>query len=481
MNVQEIMNRFTLRYGPEAGERGPELFVEEVLGVTPDPWQREVLREFGRGGRRISIASCHGPGKTATAAWMILYMLLFRFPQKTVATAPTSSQLQDALVPEVLSWFYELPEGIQGLYEVKSNRIELRSRPEKSYFSVRTSRAEKPEAMAGVHEKHVLLIADEASGVPEAVYEHAVGSMSDQNATTLLISNPVRTSGFFYDTHHKLSDMWFTMRVSHEDSERVTDDFVEDVRRRYGENSNAFRVRCLGLFPKADDDTIIPFELVESAKQREITRVPGLQSVWGLDVARFGSDRCVLIQRSKLGIEPKIHVWSGLDTMETAGRVKGIWDDTLPNERPDTILVDVIGMGAGVVDRLKQLGLPVRGINVAESAAISERFYNARAELWWKMREWLAGRDTYLPSDPDDHEAPAEQLARELVVPKYMYTPGGKIKLEPKKEMKQRIGYSPDFGDAAALTFAVDLALVTHGSAGSGSWNEPIKRGVPIV
>src|SRR5690554_5956791 len=243
---------FVQRYGPLAGEDGPVLFVREVLGIEPDPWQEKVLRDFGRGERGIAIRACHGPGKTAVASWLVLLMLLTRLPQKTVATAPTSAQLNGALVPEVKMWFSKLPPVLQELFDVKASGIYLRAAPSESYFEARTSRAESPEALQGIHSDYVLLIGDEASGIPEPVYEASIGSMSSEEAITLLIGNPVRTSGFFYDTFHKpgVRERWFTVKVAHYDSTRVSPEFVEDVRRRYGEDSDAFRVRCLGEFPK---------------------------------------------------------------------------------------------------------------------------------------------------------------------------------------------------------------------------------------
>lgn len=468
------------RYGPKSGEDGPVRLVRELLGAEPDPWQQRVLRAFGRGERQIAVRSCHGPGKTATAAWCVLIMLLTRFPQKTVATAPTTGQLKGALVPEVKMWLGRLPPVLQDLFEVKAEGIYHNQASDESFFEARTSRANEPEALQGVHSDHVLLVGDEASGIPEPVYEAAIGSMSSENATTLLIGNPVRTSGFFFDCFHKLRDMWFTEHVSYEDSPRVTEDFVEEVARRYGEDSNAFRIRCLGEFPKSDEDTVIPFEWVESARQRDIEERPDAVTVWGLDVARFGDDRCALAERShRTG--RILDVWGGTDVMATAGRVKSRWDDTSPSSRPQTILVDVIGIGAGVVDRLRELGLPVRGVNVSETASVDDKFMRARSELWWKAREWFGRQDVRIDPGTDDREDPQEVLASELVMPKYGFTSTGKIKVEPKDETKKRGRKSPDVADSFVLTFAEELSTMVHGRSGSTSWNTAIKREIPVV
>src|SRR5262249_47328533 len=149
------------------------------------------------------------------------------FPQKTVCTAPTSSQLFDALASEVKSWFNQLSPTLQSLYEITSDRIALKAAPDESFTSFRTSSAERPEALAGVHSKNVLLVADEASGIPEKIFETAAGSMSGHNATTIMAGNPVRTSGLFHDSHTKLRGEWYCIHVSCLDSKRVTPAMVK--------------------------------------------------------------------------------------------------------------------------------------------------------------------------------------------------------------------------------------------------------------
>lgn len=469
---------FIKRYGPPAGANGPLRLVMEVFGATPDPWQREVLKGFGMGERRISVRSAHGVGKTALAAWLVWVMLLSRFKQRTVATAPTAGQLQGALLPEIKSWGQKLPEPLKKLYDVKAEGIYYRPAPHDSYFEARTARIDNPEALQGVHSDHVLLIVDEASGVPESVYEAGSGSMSSFGATTLLIGNPVRLTGLFYDSHHKLRDMWHTIKVGHKDSPRIDPDFVYDIRRRYGEDSNAFRIRCLGDFPKSEGNVVIPFEWVEAAFERDMSDKPGATRVWGLDVAR-GGDRNALAERTNR-TGRILDAWTDNDTMTIVGRVKARYDGLRSSERPTTILVDVIGMGGPVVDRMRELGLPVRGINVAEQAALNERFNRARSELWWSCREWLEKKDVRLIKN-DMSEPWHEELIEELIAPTYKFTSTGKIQVEPKEKTKDTIKRSPDLADALILTFAEDLSTAVHGSKNSISWSTPLRRGMVTV
>jgi hypothetical protein len=483
---------FVERYGIHTGPEGPPLFVTEVLGATPDDWQIRALREFGGGARGISIAACHGPGKTAVAAWCIVYSLLFRFPLKAVATAPSRGQLEGALMKEVSKWVDKLPPGLRALLEVKSMSVELKRHPQRSSFEARTARPENPEALQGIHEDEgwVFILVDEATGVHEKIFESAGGSMSGGNCQTMLLSNPTRTSGLFFDTWHRpgLKEQWVRIRVSHEDSARVTDQFVEDMAARYGRDSNAFRVRCLGLFPKSDLDTIIPFDDVESARTRDIEVPPFLRPLWGLDVAYFGDDSNALVSRNAIAVLPDIGVWGGKDLMQTAGKVKRKWDDMLPSFRPSEILVDVIGIGAGVNDRLGEQGLPVRGINVSESAAVhTDKYRNLRTELWFQAADWLRTKDHVLPMCDGTcisrENCFHDRLASELTVIKYDLTSTGKVLAESKKDMKKRGYKSPDVADAFCLTFAADAATLIHGTDdwGAKGWNQPISRGRDIA
>lgn len=492
-----VAQQFMDRYGTPAGEWGPELFVEEVFGVVSDEngeggiddWQREGLREFGREGRLISIRACHGPGKTAYAAWCAVYNLVFRYPQKTVATAPSRGQLEGALVAEVHKWIGKLPKPIQSLLDVKSTSVSLLKDPKRSYFEARTARAENPEALQGVHEDEgwVLLIGDEASAIHEKIFESAAGSMSGHRCQTILLSNPTRTTGFFYDTHHKLRDMWFTLHISHEDSTRVTDEFVEDMARRYGSDSNAFRVRALGEFPLSDLDTIVPAGYIEAARVRDIVVPLDAPVIWGVDIARFGDDNNAMVKRSRIALDPDIQEWGGVDLMETARRIKSEYDSLSPSKQPQEILIDVIGLGAGVVDRLQQQNLPVRGINVSEVPVHDEQYNNLRTELWFAAREWLMKANTSMPRCHNgcNRECLHEKLATELASLKYVFAPNSnKYMAETKAQMKKRGLSSPNIAEAFILSFASEPAGLVHGSSdgfSAGGWNQDISRNRSIV
>ena len=435
-------------------QNDPCKFVEQVLKVTPDAWQKELLNQVALSTRKISVRSGHGTGKSTVASWVIIWYFLTKHPCKIVLTAPTSSQLFDALFSEVKSWIRKLPEGLQALLEVTSDRVVLLSAPQDAFISCRTARAETPEAMAGVHSDNVLLVIDEASGIPEKVFEAAAGSMSGMSCSTLMLGNPVRTSGSFYESHHRLKSEWYTMHVSCVDSPRVSKEFIKEMAVRYGEDSSAYYVRVLGKFPKIDDETIISLSLVEDAQARDIIMSEHTPRIWGLDIARFGTDSSVLAERQGTVIT-KIEVWKGKDLMQLTGLVHSKYNNLGPSEQPIEIMVDSIGLGAGVLDRLKELGLPARGINVSESPSMRGQYINLRAELWFRMKEFLEARDCKLPKD--------ESLFSELVSPRYSFSSTGKLKVESKQDMKKRGLPSPDRADAVILTLASEPAMAMFG------------------
>jgi len=456
------MEEFTQAYYDD-----PVRFVREMLGADPYEYQREFLEALAQGERKMSVKSGHGTGKSTTASWAMLWFLLLRYPVKVVVTAPTSSQLFDAMFAELKRWINELPKELQELLNVKSDRVELLRAPAEAFISCRTARAETPEALAGVHSDNVLLIVDEASGVPEQVFEAAAGSMSGHNATTLMLSNPTRSSGTFFESHNRMANSWWTRTWSCEDSPLVSDEFVDEMRLRYGEESNAFRVRVLGQFPLSDDNTIIPFHLVEAAQHRDIVVADETDVVWGLDVARFGSDATALCKRQG-PVVTELRSWRGLDLMQTSGRVVAEYEALPPSKRPTEILVDSIGVGSGVVDRLRELDLPVRGINVAESPSMGDTYMNLRSELWFKCKAWLEDRSCKLPKD--------DQLQAELTAIRYSFTSSGKMKAESKDEMRRRGVGSPDLADALCLTMASDAATAQSGTF--KSFRGELRRGM---
>ena len=446
-------------------------FAEDVLGVDLLPDQRAFLQALMAGKRRLSVRAGHGVGKSAVCAIAVVWFMTTRYPQKTVVTAPAAGQLFDVLYPEIKKWVGVLPPAIRELFVVFTDRIvlkaELDRKIEESFVSAKTSSMDRPEAMAGVHSENVLLIFDEASGIPEAVYRAASGSMSGHNATTILIGNPTRNAGTFFDTHHSMKDNWHRLHWSGIGNRLVSPDFINDTRDRWGERSNEYRVMVLGEFPVAEARVLIAAELVDAAMVRDVVLNVRDPIVYGVDVARFGDDRSVICKRQG-NVVLEIKAQRGLDLMGTVGWVAS----EARVDGPSEIMVDSIGLGSGVADRLRELKFNVRDVNVAEATAMNLGAYRLRDELWIQVRDWLNQRTCKLPKDDD--------LRMELSSACYDYHSTGQYKIESKDSMKQRMRHSPDLADALCLTFAGQGALV-GGRAPAWIPGKPLKRNLRSV
>lgn len=426
-------------------EGGPALFASEVLGAEPTEQQWQASRAIVER-RRVTIRSGHGTGKSAFMAWCVLWFQCCYFPCKVPCTAPTGHQLSDILWAEIALWHRRMRDRVPNLadeFEWSSERFSMASAPQESFAVARTSRPERPEALQGFHSDNVLFLIDEASGVPEVVFQVAEGALSTDGAFVVMAANPTREEGYFYDSHHRMRDRWAALHWDGEESPLVSPQYIEEMRVKYGADSPIYQVRVKGNFVTASDG-VIPLSLCIAAQERQVERTPKSDIRWGLDVARFGDDSTALAKRAgNVQLEPTKE-WFGKDTMQTVGLLKIEYDQA--KEKPDAIMVDVIGIGAGVVDRGKEIGLPVIGVNVAESASADTRYARLRDELWFLGREWLERRDCKLADD--------DALIGELTTPKYQILSNGKLKVEGKDEMKKRGVASPNRADAWLMTFA---------------------------
>ena len=480
-NLAEWANNYRVK-GPK--DEPVTRFAYDTFGLVLDDWQREVGKWYSDRERLISIASCHRPGKSFLCCMIAWFQSCTTFPQNTVVTAPSKSQLFDVLMKEFRIRHDAMPEWLHNLFDISKDRVVFKPSPAGSFISLRTARAEAPEALQGVHCEggRVLLIGDEASGIPEAVYDSAQGSMAGDACTTILISNPTKTSGHFYETHHSMRHRWRTKQIGYQDSKRVSADFVEEVAEKYGRNSNQFRIRCEGKFPQGDEESIISREIAEAAVGRDIWVPEDLPEVWGLDVARSNSrDRNALIRRNNLEVKPKVMAWYAEDTMKTVDRVWKEYDKA--EEKPVAVIVDAIGIGAGVADRLKQVGIPSRALNVSEAQTADEQYHNLKAKLWFDAEEWLAARNVRMPrcdgGCKNHRECVHRQLIDEISVVRYKESKQtGKILVESKEELRKRLRRSTDIADAFVMTFALDVSAMA-GLAKRGGWGRRFVRKVP--
>ena len=433
-------------------------------------YQRDVLANLPVK-RRVAVRGPHGLGKSTTSAVAVLWFALTRdaagVDWKVATTAGAWRQLERYLWPEIKKWAKRIRWDQRGRHPM-DERSELLSLNLKlkhgTAFAVASSNAELIE---GVHADSVLYIFDESKAIAAATFEAAEGAFSGANpeggipeAFALACSTPGEPNGMFYDIHARRPGLedWWPRHVTLDEAiaaKRVSAAWAEQRKKQWGADSAAYNNRVLGEFHSSDEDGVIPLAWIEDAFDRwrawDETGRPlpaeGLKVV-GVDVARSGTDKTILAIRHG-DIVTELRKTSREDTMQTAGRVKGVLD---ANEGMAAV-VDVIGIGAGVVDRLREQRMPVDGFNA--SAATKRRdssnelgFINQRAAAWWALRELLdpaSGSEIALP--PDD------LLLGDLTAPHWRVASGGRIQVESKDDIKKRIGRSTDDGDAVVMSF----------------------------
>ncbi|TNC10848.1 hypothetical protein FF100_22110 [Methylobacterium terricola] len=445
----------------------PVAFCRDIIGIEPNAWQQEALTRISgpEPVRKIAIRSGHGVGKSCMVSLAAIHKLVTCYPVKVIVTGPVAATLMSGLLPEIKSWLRRLPAYIRESFEIRADKIFLKEDPDGAFLHARTCSRDNPTSIQGIHADNVMIICDEAAGIDEQVFQAATGSMSSTNAQFVLIGNPTSLTGQFYRAFHESKDSWSTMHVSCVDfPDRVDPKFLAELEHEYGIDSDQYRIRVLGDFPKSENNTLISAELVESAMNRDIAVDPLAPLIYGLDVARHGGDRSVLIKRrGNVVLDWKIY--RGLDLMQLVGHVMA----EAQTDNPTEICVDSIGMGQGVSDRLRELRMPARDVNVAETSAMNPKCDRLRDELWVACRDWLAQRVCKLPEDAT--------LREELCAPTFTYTSLGKIKVESKDSMRKRIRRSPDLADALNLTFA-SVAAGVGGRALAWTPGVPLKRGI---
>lgn len=433
-------------------------------------YQRDVLAQLPVK-RRVAVRGPHGLGKTGMEAIAVLWFALTRdaagVDWKVATTAGAWRQLERYLWPEIKKWAKRIRWDTLGRPPL-DERTELLSLNLKlahgTAFAVASSNAELIE---GVHADSVFYIFDESKAISADTFEAAEGAFSGADpagglpeAFALACSTPGEPNGMFYDIHARRPglDDWWPRHVTLDEAiaaRRVSAGWAEQRRKQWGADSAAFHNRVLGEFHSSDEDGVIPLGWIEAAFDRwrawdDAGRpMPdsGLRVV-GVDVARTGTDKTVMALRYA-DIVTELRRTSREDTMQTSGRVKGILD----GNDGMTAVIDVIGIGAGVVDRCREQRLSVDGFNAAAGTKRRDGsgelgFVNQRAAAWWGLREALdpsVGSEVALP--PDD------VLLGDLTAPHWRVASGGKIQVESKDDIRARIGRSPDDGDAVVMAF----------------------------
>jgi hypothetical protein len=370
---------------------------------------------------------------------------------KGVVTANTENQLKTKTWAEVAKW-HRLCVTKDWFILTATALFSSDEKYEKTWrFDMIPWSEKNTEAFAGLHNKgkRVLLIFDEASSIPDTIWEVSEGALTDDKTEIIWIAfgNPTKNTGRFKECFGVYRHRWFTRKVDSRTAKMTNkkklNEWVED----YGEDSDFVRVRVRGEFPRAGNAQFISNEIVDSAIERTVEVPFGAPKLFGVDVARFGDDKTVIARVHGRKLE-ELHSFTGLDTMETASKVA----EMINTYHPEAVFVDEIGVGAGVVDRLKQLGFMIIPVTSSNKADDERQYFNKRSEMWGKMKEWLKGAD--LPKD--------QELFDDLIGPEYGYDAKMRIQLEKKSDMKKRGLSSPDKADAVALCFSYDTPPVSH-------------------
>jgi hypothetical protein len=414
----------------------------------PDAWQSELLDGLGsalRGAQesgdavRFAVASGHGIGKTALSAWLILWFLSTRDHPQVVVTANTAAQLRNKTWRELAKWHRLVAN--KHWFDWTTDRFAFAESPETWFAAAVPWSKDRPEAFAGTHEKHVLMLFDEASAIADEIWDVAEGAMATPGALWVTLGNPTRNTGRFRECFRRYRHRWTTRSVDSRKARKANGAQIARWIEDYGEDSDFVRVRVRGAFPRAGNSQFIPEDVVSAARAAEPFSSPDAALILGVDVARYGDDASVILARAGAEIV-EAREYRGLDTMQLAGRVA----ETIARLKPDGVMVDGGGVGAGVVDRLKQLGHRPTDVNAGSRALDDKRHMNLRVEMWSKMRDWLKGGGSLANA--------AQELIDDLGGPEYGFDATGRLRLESKEDMKARGIASPDWGDALALTFA---------------------------
>lgn len=410
--------------------------VDVRLNYSPRAWQKECHRHR----KRFTVLALHRRAGKTELAIMELIDKALRFKQDLgmfVYIAPFLKQAK-AIAWQRLKQKIE-PMRVLGLVDV--NEGDLMVTFKNNGAIIRLFGGDNPDAMRGLRIDGAVI--DEVAQIkPEVWIDIIQPALSDRLGWAMFIGTPAGINLFselFYKAE-KLPD-WHAARFTVYDTQSLDPAEVDRLRRDMSETSFAREYLC--DFSAAGDDQLISLTDAENAATRIYTAkdVEGAPKVLGVDPARFGDDRSVIMKRQGLQAFDPI-VYRGIDNMELAARVAAHIDAW----EPDAVFIDS-GAGAGVIDRLRQLDYDVIEVPFGGKAVAPNQFINRRSEMWWLMREWLE-QGGAIPNDTS--------LKSELATPIYWFDAAGRKVLESKDEIKKRLqgGGSPDMADALALTFA---------------------------
>lgn len=468
----ELAARRFERKGVSVYFRDPVGFADNCIawkvGEGLADYQREILTDLNDN-RRLAVRGPHGLGKTTAFAialhWFALTRDSLKIDWKIITTAGVWRQLENFLWPEVHKWAGRLRWDAvgRGPYDSVSELQILNLKLE--YGAASAVSTNNKNLIEGAHADHILYLFDEAKSIPVGIFDAAEGAFSADGvpgleAYAMAQSTPGEPQGRFYDIHKRKPGLldWSVRHVTHQQviaSRRMSQEWFENRKKMWGEDSAVFANRALGEFHSSDVDSVVPLSWVEAANERwhqwvDGGRVPPAgRKISGVDVARGGKDLTVIAERQGF-VVMRLSEYNIADTVKVAD----IAISLAPNQT-DLHVVDVNGVGAGVVDTMRHRRVPVIAFNAGKKNRMRDRtgefkFANNRTAMWWLMREALDPAFSPTLALP-----PVDELTADLTAPKFEYR-GDVVVVESKKDFKKRLGRSTDHGDAVCQTLLTD-------------------------
>lgn len=408
---------------------------------------------------RISIVSGHGIGKSAISSILILWFLMVRYQSKVACTAPSADQMYDVLWSEIKKWIDRMPRPIANLYVWETTHVRIREDAQSWWARAKTSNKENTEALAGIHAPSVMMLADEASGIEEAIYETMEGALTGDFYLIFLVGNGTRSEGYFYDTHHKDAARWQCYSFNAEGSPITTPASAQGWKDKYGEDSEQYIVRVKGGFPSVGDMDMrgyMPLFVDSDIRLtpydhdwRAVGRVIG-----SLDPSGEGQDESAWAVKDRMRAAV---VATEATSNEKSMATKSLTICTKFEVRPEDFIIDAFGAGHKVSQEIAlataKYDVPwrVTPLNTGEPCdqeADQTLYINKRAMGYWLLSLWIKKGGEIMF---------AKGLKDELLSIKFRRTGNGRIQIMPKLEMKRLGLKSPNKADALSMLFLETL------------------------
>ena len=445
------------------GEEGTEL--EDEPG--PDVWQAQQLLRIGDAIRedpegyqiQEAIASGHSIGKSCEVSWIVLWAVSTRPHLAAVVTANTDTQLKTKTWKEVAKWHKMARNG--HWFEWTATRLTHVDHPETWYAAAIPNSEQNSESFAGTHATHVLVIFDEASAIPDKIWEVTEGAMTTPRAMWFAYGNPTKNTGRFRECFGKFKHRWTKTQIDSRTCRKAEMKKIREWEEDWGEDSDFFRVRVRGEFPRSGSTQLISSEALAEGRSNslDITEYMYFPVIVSVDVARFGDDETVITVRQGRKVHRQ-QIHRGMRNTQVAAQAAAVWREyKSTGSTMGPLMVDGIGLGSGVVDFLNDSGYPIVDVNVGAVADEPHLYFNKRAECYMRAKEWFdSGVD--IPDEPE--------LSDQATGIQYEFDAKERVRIEKKADMKARGLSSPDRMDSLVLSFAEIILPAGAGGTGGG-------------